>query len=912
MRIPVATYRLQFTPSFGFRDAHQIVPYLEQLGISHIYASPIFAARTGSKHGYDVVDPNHLNPDLGTQREFDSLRQEAHRYKMGWIQDIVPNHMAFDGTNKFLMDVFETGHDSKSFSLFDIDWDHPDEWLKGRLLAPFLGKTYEQALENGEMKLRYDQDGFSIQYFMLRFPLKIQSYKTVLNYQGGYPELGHAGDILDPVLTTSNTPDAIQNMKRKLWKLYSSDPQIKHLMDITTEAFNSKSENLDGLLSEQVYCLTFWKTANEVINYRRFFTIGELISVKVEEKKVFDITHQLIFELCKNGKFSGLRVDHIDGLLDPTVYLKRLRQRIGDIYLVVEKILGREEKLPRNWPVQGTTGYDFMNILNGLFCARDNEKAFQSLYSKFTRQSSSQNQLVYQNKKLIMNRYMNGDIDNLSLLLKKISDHDKRGKGLNLNGLKKAIIEAVACFPVYRTYTDDQELRKDDRAYTLAAIAKARRLNPGLRNELNFLKAVLLLKYSAGLSDPKRKGWINFVMRFQQMTGPLMAKGFEDTTLYIYNRLLSLNEVGGDPAVFGSRVSDWHHYHIARSKQWPHTMNATATHDTKRGEDARSRINVLSEIPDEWSGQLVKWHRLNKGYRSKVCGRPVPDENEEYLLYQTMIGAYPFSDADLREFPRRILEYMIKASREAKMHTDWIEPNAAYETALASFIRPILRRSKDNSFLRVFRLFHRKVAFYGILNSLSQTVLKITATGVPDFYQGTELWDLSLVDPDNRRPVDYAVRETLLRDVRRKSKKDHSALLKALWAARDDGKIKLFLIHRALAARRMNRKLFELGRYMPIEVTGRYHKHITAFARVYENSWAIVIAPRFTTGLVDTGEMPVGRTTWENTRILFPERCPKTWHEYLTEQDVNVLDSFAVGDALGCFPVALLLSTRND
>ncbi|NIQ38136.1 MAG: malto-oligosyltrehalose synthase [Proteobacteria bacterium] len=932
MRIPRATYRIQFNPSFGFKEAKDIASYLAGLGISDLYASPIFKARTGSTHGYDVVDPTQLNPELGTVSDFEDLSEEIRNLGMGWLQDVIPNHMAFDQENQMLMDVLEKGETSEYFHFFDIDWNHPSEGMRGRLLAPFLGGFYRETLEEGEIKLTYDNTGFALNYYDLVFPLKIESYLRLLSQNvgalkerlgGDHPDVIDFLGILD-LLKTLPAGEAILErfeqtkfIKAKLWELYTQSEAIKRLIDTNIRLFNGekgKPESfnlLDDLISEQLFRLSFWKVATEEINYRRFFNINELISLRVEEKKVFDHTHALICRLIHEGKITGLRIDHIDGLYDPTEYLTRIREKADYAYIIVEKILEKEEELPSFWTIEGTTGYDFVNHMNGILCKRENEKKFSRIYKKFTQFGTAYGELVSEKKRLIMGKHMAGDIDNLAHLLKVTTRADRHGSDITSYGLKRAMVEVMTQFPVYRTYISHQISRERDRLYIEKAVDKAIQSNPGLSKELRFIERVLLLGFGEYPQGEERDRVLSFVMRFQQFTGPLMAKGFEDTTLYIYNRLLSLNEVGGDPSTFGSSVGDFHRYNETRSNRWPHSLNATATHDTKRGEDVRARINVLSEIPEEWERKITTWSQLNRKKVRKVGGRSVPDSNDEYFLYQTLVGTFPFNDAEHTQFRERIRSYIIKAVREAKAHTAWLRPDTTYEDAFVSFVETILEPTGDNSFLREFLPFQRKVSHYGIFNSLSQVLIKIASPGIPDFYQGTELWDLNLVDPDNRRPVDFKRRAAVLREIQRKSKSDGLKLIRELLHSKEDGRIKSFLIHKALRGRHDNPDVFQKGTYIPLEVAGGFSDHIVAFARAYEKNWVVTIAPRHLTRLIHEGENPLGDKIWADTCIPLPGGVPQHWKNVITEQTIDTEDKLAIGTVLRHFPVALLISQEN-
>ena len=931
MNMPTATYRIQLNPAFGFQAAQAVISYLADLGISDLYASPIFKAVKGSLHGYDVVDPNHLNPELGGPPDLEGLSAELKKYNMGWIQDIVPNHMAIDSDNRLLMDILENGSSSRYFKFFDVDWDYPAASLNKRILAPFLGRFYGESLEDGEIALKYDSDGFKTAYYNLAFPLRIESYLNLFNNLSRLkrklaednPDFIKLLGILYVLksLSSSDEPEERNNqikfIQHTLWEAYNSNKVIKAFVDENVRAFNGergKAESfnlLDDLLSQQVFRFSFWKVAAEEINYRRFFCVNGLISLKVEDDHVLNHTHALIFDLIGKGVVTGLRIDHVDGLYDPASYLKKVRGRAPATYIVVEKILDLDENLPPSWPVQGTTGYDFTNHVNELFCQKENERAFGRIYSGVTGLRNSYEDVVRDNKKLMIQEDMASDVHNLAQLLKNISSRDRHGSDITLTALQRALTEVLAVFPIYRTYISRVVVSDDDRKTVLAAVNRARTNFPALLHGFTFVRRFLLLDFPDYVSEEEKREWLHFAMRFQQLTGPVMAKGVEDTTHYVYNRLLSLNEVGGRPDHFGCSLEEFHNFNTKKRKLWPDSLNATSTHDTKRGEDARARINVLSEMPDEWRKRLRTWIRINKGKKKRVHGLAVPDRNDEYFLYQTLIGAFPFLESDYPGFVQRIKAYIVKAVREAKVHTAWLKPDTEYENAYVSFAEKILARSKANEFLKDLIPFCRRVSHYGILNSLSQTLLKITSPGVPDFYQGSELWDLSLVDPDNRRPVDFEKRRAMLAGIREQDDADIGRLVQDLLAAREDGRIKLFLIYRALKAKKANREIFRAGAYLPLEPAGRFRSHVIAFAWRYEQQWALVVAPRFFSHLVQEGGFPLGRQVWQDTEVIMPDGAPAAWRNVITGEVLSAGKTLSVGDILLSFPVALLMGEGN-
>lgn len=928
MRIPTATYRLQFSAQFRFEQAQAITAYLADLGISDLYASPIFKARSGSTHGYDVVDATQLNPELGTMADFDALINAVQAQSMGWLQDIVPNHMAYSSENRFLMEVLEYGPDSDYTDYFDLCWNFPFANSQDRILVPLLGDFYGATVEKGEIRLAYEQSGLSVNYYSLKLPLRLESYTKLLTHNLGkltrtlgrnHPDFIK---LLGILYILKNIPSEVVGKQRQdqvafikglIWELYSTNDKIRDFIQENIEVFNGKvgeSESfnlLDDLLNDQFYRLAFWKVGAEEMNYRRFFSVNELISVKVEDAKVFHNTHGLIQKLVEDGKFTGVRIDHIDGLYHPKQYLDRLREKLGDTYITVEKILELSEELPREWPIQGTSGYEFMNYVNGVFCQLEQKERFDQIYFAFTGVRQTYSELVKQNKHLILDKNLAGDLDNLAMLLKNISNKYRYGNDFTLNGLKRAIAEVLVLFPIYRTYISPEGIRDADRACVQAVIRAAKEQAPLLLHELNFLEKLLLLEFDDALTPTEREQWLYFVMRLQQYSGPLMAKGVEDTTLYVYNRLIALNEVGGNPDHFGISAAEFHAFNQQRRTTWRYTMNATATHDTKRGEDVRSRLNVLSEMPDEWEQRVNTWGAINRGLRSDRNGYAMPDRNDEYFLYQTLVGAFPFAEHEREPFVQRVKEYGIKAIREAKVHTAWLHPDDEYEVAFTTFVEKVLDPSVSGQFLESFLPFQQQVAYYGMFNSLAQVLLKIAAPGVPDFYQGTELWELSLVDPDNRRPVDFAARHQMLQALGKAAQTDMSGLLQELLTHKTDGRIKLFLTWQGLKARATYRELFLEGDYLQLEVRGPYAHHLVAFARRQGSQVAVAIAPRFLTTLIQPGEDPLGEAIWQETSVYLPTDAALTWTNVITEQPLKINRVLPIGDALAQFPVALLI-----
>ncbi len=922
---PLAAYRLQLHSGFDFKDTGAILDYLKDLGVSDIYASPIFQARTGSAHGYDIVNPQRVNSHLGGEEGFAELVSGLSRHKLGWIQDIVPNHMAFHPENHRLMDIFEKGKYSPYFAYFDIDWDHPYPGLHGRVLAPFLGKRYGEALEEGELILKYIDGRLTVNYFDISFPLKIESFSRVFKHNlddlknemgEGHPDFVKLHNLFSDLDSFKNSGKnegrnvQLNLIKAGIWKLYRKNPQIRMHMDRRLETVNRDSETavpfqaLEELLNNQVFRLSYWKTAMEEINYRRFFNINDLISLRVEIPGVFEDVHFLVKEYLEKGYFSGLRVDHLDGLYHPADYLKRLRQISGDKYIIVEKILEEDETLPESFPVEGTTGYDWMNRINRIFCRDDPKGRWKKLYLRFTGIRKSYSELSADTKRLIIGKNMAGDIDNLARSVKKIAECHRSGQDFTMYGLKRTLVEILARFPVYRTYHSHESIREYDRNVIRAAVKAACRHIPDMEHECSFIEQCLLMQWDSSWEEEMKQNGKEFSLKFQQYSGPVMAKGFEDTLLYVYHPLISLNEVGGDPDKFGSDVGTFHAWNRARQQKSPFSLNASATHDNKRGEDVRARINVLSEMPGEWERKIRHWSKMNLRFKTQLQGNPAPDANDEYLLYQTLIGSYPFDTGRMNQYYKRIEEYLNKAVREAKVHSAWLRPDKDYERAFVHFFYKIMQSNSE--FIRDFIPFQHRIAQYGIVNSLAQVLLKMTLPGVPDFYQGCELWDFSLVDPDNRRPVDFQYRKNCLNKI--KDNECGEGHLARLWKERESGWIKLYLIWKGLRLRRICRKVFENGEYLPLRVSGSRKNSIIAFVRKNKTSWVLAAVPRLITGLMNEDQDP-SQACWGDTGIALQAEAPALWENVLTGQVENLSGLIPAAVLFNHFPVALFRTT---
>jgi len=946
-RIPISTYRLQFNQQLRFSDVKDLIPYLHSLGVTDIYPSPLLQAKRGSPHGYDVTDPSRLNSELGSNEEFDAMVRELQAHGMGLLLDIVPNHMAASGENPWWMDLLEDGPRSAFAAHFDVDWHPPSRSLENRVLLPILGKPYAEVLEGRELALTYAQTGFFLSYFDFTLPVAVRSYGRILGHRqdrlqrtlrADSPALQEFHGILaavaqipspasPPLEAAGERRQHREAIKERLWRLYSDTPEVKRFVDGNVRLFNGKRGVpstfllMDQLLAEQAYQLAFWRTANEEINYRRFFTISELVGVRVEDPVTFEAEHSVVLRLASKGMVTGFRIDHIDGLRDPLGYLRRLQEHLHgsassgrrkDFYVVVEKILSEGESLPVEWPVHGTTGYDFLNALNGLFVDASNLPSLEDAYSRFISERIHYPDLAYRKKKQVMDSLLPVEMRTLGRYLSVLAERDRYARELSREELTRALVETTACLTPYRTYIRGFEMKPQEKLAIESAVREAQRRNPATDAEcFRFLLEVLLLQPGSHLLPEQRESRLAFVMSWQQFTGPITAKGVEDSAPYVYNRLISLNEVGGGPQCAGASLSRFHESVRQRRKKWPFTLNATMTHDAKHAEDVRARINVLSELPAEWEKCLNNWSRWNDSKCRVVKGVRTPERNEETLLYQILIGSWPGPELDCVCYTRRIQGFIVKAVREAMVHTRWTVPNIDHEKALTDFVASILTDSPENLFLRDFRQFATKIAYHGALNSLSQLVIKVASPGVADFYQGTELWDLRLVDPDNRRKVDFVRRSELLAHL---CQGGHS--LSELVDHWQDGRIKMYVTQKSLHFRRTHSSLVLSGDYLPLAVEGPKQDCAVAFARRYRGDWSMVIVPRFTTRLVDENGPPVGTTVWGETRVILPKGAPTRWVNVFESADLDASAGSAenylsLGDVLRRFPVAWLAKARE-
>lgn len=959
LHIPLSTYRLQFNSSFTFQDASRILPYLSQLGITDCYASPYLKAAPGSTHGYDVVDPTELNPEIGTEADYQAFIQALHQHGMGQILDIVPNHMGIAGsTNLWWQDVLENGPSSHYAAFFDIDWTPVKPELENKVLLPILGDQYGIVLENQEIILHYDDGQFFLTYYENRLPIDPCTWSTILTFrqdtlnqslENSDPHLHEYQSIITalshlPARTETETERVAERyrekevIRRRLSTVIAENSTIRNFLLENIRLLNGIKNSprtfdiLDHLVSHQAYRLAYWRVAAEEINYRRFFDINQLAAIRMEQPEVFQEAHQKIFELLTSGAVNGLRIDHVDGLYNPRAFLAQWQEWAAEhlkvqadtqgrsLYLLVEKILGTEERLTSDWLCHGTTGYDYLALVNQLFIQETHQRQIEQIYSRFTKQSLRYDDLIYDCKNLIMTSSMSGEINALGHQLNVLSERNRRSRDFTLNSLIHAIREIIACFPVYRTYIGPDPLEgllDRDRVYIRLAVARAKRRNPAISNLVFDFIRDLLLRIPQNSPDLDWEAIRPFVMKFQQTTSPVTAKGVEDTAFYSYNRLTSLNEVGGEPQHFGVPLSKFHQYMQDRATQWPSSLSSTSTHDTKRSEDVRARINVLSEIPTEWRQHLKIWSRLNKKAKQPINDQLAPSLNEEYLIYQTLLGTWPLgglSESAQPQFLTRIQGYMVKALREAKVNTSWLNPDETWEKGVGEFLSHILSLRPTNTFLQDFILFQQRIAKYGIYNSLSQVLIKILAPGVPDFYQGTELWDFSLVDPDNRQPVDYLFRQQRLSELQHLQQTTAPLdLVHTLLQEAENGLIKMYLTTTALHVRKSHPHLFLEGLYLPLEFMGEQAHHACGFIRQHHSHSCMIIFPRLLTNLIpDQTISPLGESIWGQTSMsLPPEFATHSFRNTLTQEIVTPQNGLGmVGLPLGTlfqhFPFALL------
>ena len=941
-RIPTCTYRLQFSRWFTFSQARAIVPYLQALGVSDVYASPYFQASPDSLHGYDIADHNKLNAAIGSRGDYDAWIAELHAHRMGQVLDFVPNHVGIaDSRNRWWMDVLENGPSSRYAPYFDIEW-HPLKFdLRDKVLLPILSDQYGRVLERCELQVCFEEGTFYLLYGERRLPIAPGTYRYILEIalkkladqkdQNFYAEVQSILTALEYLPKRIETdPKRIAErirekeiIKRRLERRCAEAPQVQRAIEKALAEINGKAgdprsfDALDEFLNAQSYRLASWRVAAEEINYRRFFDVNDLAAIRVELPKVFDAVHRLTLDLVSAGAVTGLRIDHPDGLYLPREYFEKLQQRCAKalgiglrkngraIYMLAEKILTGPETLRKDWPVHGTTGYDFANQVTQLLVDSPAETAITKTFHRFIGHSVPFGHLLYAKKLQVMKLALANDVVVLGNMLDRLSEQNRWYRDFTLEALSRAVRETIACFPVYRTYlAPGQPVGDEDRQIVERAISAAKRRNPGMDESIfDYLRDVLLFRFPPNLNAVERAAHTHFVLKFQQATGPISAKGLEDTVSYIYNRLTALNEVGGEPQQFGSSVETFHERNMDRYRNWPVSLLATSTHDTKRSEDVRARIVAISEIPELWRRSLQRWRMANRRWKRMINDLEAPDANEEYLLYQTLLGTWPIradgepESAITQEYVERIQAYMAKALHEAKINTSWIQPNEEWDAAMQEFVAKILDCSARNKFLLIFLPVAKDIARLGAINSLTQTLLKLTSPGVPDIYQGDEIWDYSLVDPDNRRPVDYNRRREMLAAL-------PGATPGELMRAWPDGRIKMFLTQRVLRFRREHADLFQRGEYLPLRASGMFAESCISFARRLTDKWIAVIAPRLSSRV---GFPPIGER-WKDTGIEFPETFSlEKAHDLFTCRPVRYHNRrVSVSDALSVLPFAVI------
>jgi (1->4)-alpha-D-glucan 1-alpha-D-glucosylmutase len=925
--VPVSTYRLQLRKEFPFTAAQERLPYLESLGIGACYCSPILMSAPGSTHGYDVNDYHRIDAELGGRQAFDAFANDIRARGMGIVLDFVPNHMGIHGSsNRWWQDVLECGRNSPHADFFDIDWSEPFQSGHARVLVPVLDDQYGVVLEAGRLSIGYEDGAFSVRFYDLRFPLSPETYAVVLAGAAELPATSDAARVTLrglaeafrslPLSRGADEPIGRRprnELKAQLATAYDADEAVRAAIAVQLEAINGSEgdprgrDRLDAILAEQHYRLAHWKTE---VNYRRFFAIDTLIGLRMENPEVFAETHRMIGGLVRDGAVSGLRIDHIDGLRNPLEYLERLQQlalKKGEtakrpFYVVVEKILADHEEIDRAWPAHGTTGYECIPQLSGLFVARTAETKFETIYREFTGENDGYADVVYANKRLVLDEMFANAVIQLAHQLANLLTHDRRWRDLTRFELTLAVREIMAVLRVYRIYRRmNAECRLEDSAEIDRACGEAIQRNPRQDPQpFKFVADVLIGRYPPpSATQEYREALWRWVLTWQQYTGAVMAKAVEDTTFYVYNRFIALNEVGSNPAVFGGTIENFHRWCAWRRATTPHAMIATSTHDTKLGEDARARLYVLSELPDDWAEWVQEWRGMNERHKTLVDGRLAPDANEEYRLYQTLIACWPMPPFEPDEaFRTRLREHVRKATNEAKRNTHWLHPNDRWLVACDRFVDALLTPSAGNTFLASFGPKAHRLAHLGIVNSLAQVVLKCTIPGVPDFYQGSELWNLTLVDPDNRQLVDWEPREQFAQTVRKSSWRE---LLRS-WP---DGRIKLRLTTDLLTFRRTHAALFQEGDYAPLEPTGRFADRVVAFARQHERAAVVVIVPRQSAVL---GCPPLG-LVWEDTVIL-PPGSRGGWRDILTGAEWGSGEPLALAEVLSQLPFAVLYSDR--
>lgn len=905
MNNPVSTYRLQFHKDFSFQDFEHLIPYFHKLGVGTIYASPILASATGSTHGYDGVDPERIDPEIGTLDQFRTLVSNLKGLEMGWLQDIVPNHMAFHPENPWLRDVLEKGKQSVFTPYFDITGN--SGLFQGKLMVPFLSKDLDSLIAAREVKVHYDGSRFALDFGGQMYPLNLRSYVVILQNVAGKSQA--LTQLLDQLEEMNRIEDASAFSQRwgewvlQLRALYSNE-EVKTAIDAALSKINEDPAMLTALADQQNYALCHWQRTEEQINFRRFFTVNGLICLNMQDDAVFEKYHALIRQMTEEGLFQGLRIDHIDGLFDPAGYLNRLRGQVGDTYIIAEKILGDDEDLPALWPIQGTTGYEFLAVVNNLFTNQSAEEPFTAFYAELTGDNQPIREQLLRKKSEILYGLMAGELENLYQLFVSLELIDQETlEGIGAELIRQVIGEFLIHCPVYRYYGTAMPLPGPESQAVKDIFIDINKHHLDLSPAVEVLEQCFIHRPALG-DEPYNRRAAEFYQRCMQFTGPLMAKGGEDTLMYTHNRFIAHNDVGDFPDRFGITPGDFHKYMKKRRKEWPMALSATSTHDTKRGEDVRARLNVLTDLAGEWIEKVKEWREINSALRKSTQG---PDANDEYLIYQTVVGAYPLPDQDPDDFAERLGEYLQKALREAKTNSSWSSPNETYEKGTHDFANELLK--EGSAFSGSFQEFLQSIADFGIINSLAQVVLKFTCPGVPDVYQGCELWDLSLVDPDNRRKVDFGKRKEWLDELESYAP---GRLLEKVWEGRRNGQVKLWLTQRLFGLRRENPKLFTQGGYIPLKVRGTYKDHLLAFMRIYKRDVCVTVVPLHTAVMSRAQQKDFFELDWQDTHVVLPGNVLPEWSDLLTGSQEAFHTKLSPSDLFKGMPLAVLKGKRFD
>ncbi|MBN1856952.1 MAG: malto-oligosyltrehalose synthase [Dehalococcoidia bacterium] len=936
---PRATYRVQLCRDFGFEGAARIAPYLAALGISTLYCSPVLQAREGSTHGYDTTDATRLSGELGGERGWKALCASAREHGLSILLDIVPNHMAASIGNPWWRDILEHGRVSPWADMFDIDWEPTATRLRNRVLLPVLTTSLTEAIAEGKITADLTESGLVCRYGTLELPLNVRSYRLIMAPLLDLP----SGAIPEPLLSLirslptllavddmpGTTPDVqyslCNEMKTGLLDIVASQSaaaNYRNLHILVRElAHNLPGQQISRLLQEQCYVLEHWRQGRHTVNYRRFFDINDLAGVRMEDERVFEYRHGILPELARSRVVCGFRVDHVDGLRQPLQYLKRLRRiRTSSLedstlhtpYIIVEKILSGDEALPTDWSVDGTTGYEFLTQGIGLFIAPLGLADMQRQHRKTTRTRTTRLKLTYANKRKVLTQLFRSDLSRLANRLAPVAQWLYPSSNISARQLVGAIADATAFLPVYRTYySGSGGLSTADQGYIESALGMAAKQPAALKYPLagDVIRRALTLDIPDSAPAPVRRAMRTHLLRWQQLTGAAMAKGFEDTTLYQDSVLLALNDVGGDHTLHGTSVADFHCWNAERLRLWPHTMNCTATHDTKRGEDVRARLAVLSEIPGDWNTAVNRWILSLK--QEEATGRLVGriDTATHLFLLQTIVGAWPESN-DMRSYADRLIEYMVKVAREAKTHSSWLEPSEDYESALAELIGFILEGEGAPRFHECFGPVIATLRFHGLVNSIAQVLLKTTCPGLPDFYQGTELLDLSLVDPDNRRQVDYLERESLLREVAA-CESDPLSEVSRLTDNWPDARAKLYVTARALHLRATQADVFQKGDYVPLHADGARRDQVCAFMRNHRGTHIAVVVPLRSRTVAGNCHLPLGSDVWSSDSLRVPHGFPQIYEDAFTGLHITAkAGRLRLADVFARFPVSILVSRR--